>query len=403
MFRGYWLILFSINDIIMFEVEEMKNRIKRYAHYLKILITIRTIGLFTSVKKNRVLFLSDVRENLGGNLEMMDNYIQDEKYEKVYCLKKSRQERVGFKKQLKKIYLICTSEYILLDDFCSLISFMKVKKNQKVCQLWHGPGAFKKFGIDRKDKKIGRITKYLTHRNYTHAIVTSEEITGCYASAFGMNEKDVHVVGFPRTDIFFDKKHIEETRKKLYKEYPQFKNKKVIMFAPTYRGVSLPKSYYDYDKLDLDKIYKKLGKDYVFVIKMHPGLVDSDERQDFERKLSKYKDFYYNFTHYRDINDLLLITDILVTDYSSVVFDYLLVDKPIVYFTYDLEEYEEGRGLYYPFKDYVYGEIAKSSDELVSAIKKENMCVPIRKKFKKQFMSACDGNSTKKTYDLIFK
>lgn len=381
----------------------MRKRIKRYVHYLKNLLVIRTIGLFTKIKKNRVLFLSDVREKLGGNLEMMDNYIQDDKYEKVYCLKKSRQEKVGFKKQLKKMYLICTSEYILLDDFCSLISFMKVKKGQKVCQLWHGPGAFKKFGIGRKDKKLGRITKYLTHRNYTDAIVTSKEIKWCYANAFGMSEDDVHVVGFPRTDMFFDEKYKKNTRESLYQEYPQFKNKKVIMFAPTYRGVSLPKSFYDYSKLELEKIRKKLGKDYVFVIKMHPGLAENEERTMFEKELEKHPDFYYNFTHYRDINDLLLITDILITDYSSVIFDYLLVDKPIIYFAYDLEEYEEGRGLYFPFKDYVYGEIAKTSDELITAIKKENMCLDTRKKFKKQFMLACDGKSTKKTYDVIFK
>ena len=88
----------------------MRKRIKRYIHYFKSLLAIRTIGLFTKVKKNRILFLSDVREKLGGNLEMMDNYIQDDKYEKVYCLKKSRQEKVGFKKQLKKMYLICVHQ-----------------------------------------------------------------------------------------------------------------------------------------------------------------------------------------------------------------------------------------------------------------------------------------------------
>ena len=381
----------------------MIAKIKKCIHYSLIFLGIRTVGLFSRIKENRILFLSDTRDHLGGNLEMMDNYIQDKKYEKVYCLRKSRQEKTGLKKKLHTMKMISTSKYILLDDFCSVISFMKVKKGQKVVQLWHGPGAFKTFGLSRGDKKTGFLHKYLTHRNYTDAIVTSKEIKWCFAEAFGMKEDNIHAVGFPRTDIFFDKEYIKKTKDNFYKEYPELKNKKIIMFAPTYRGVSLPLSYYDYKQLDVDKIYKDLHKDYVFIIKLHPGLVGSKERDEFNEKVAKYPDFYKDFTHYRDINDLLLTTDVLITDYSSVIFDYLLVDKPIVYFAYDLHEYEDGRGLYYKFDKYVYGEVAKNSNELISAIKKENMCQKQRKDFRETFMSACDGKCTKKTYDMMFK
>ena len=366
-------------------------------------ILIRIIGLFSKVKDNRVLFLSEVRKELGGNLLMMDNIISDKKYEKIYYLKESRQSSASFKDKIYLYKLIGTSEYILLDDFSPNISFMNPKKNQKIVQLWHGPGAYKTFGLSRNDKKPNFLKRYLTHRNYTKAIVTSESIRWCYAEGFGMNEKDVIACGYPRTDIFFDKEYIKNKRNELYKKYSEFKNKKIIMFAPTYRGVSLLKSYYDYDVLDVDKIYKELHKDYIFIIKWHPGLKDSKEREEFNKKIVKYKDFYYDFTSYRDINDLLLITDVLVTDYSSVIFDYLLVNKPIVYFTYDQEKYKDSRGLYYPFDDYIYGEIAKDSNELIESIKKNNMMNDKRKKFNEKFMSSCDGTSTKKTYDMIFK
>ena len=299
--------------------------------------------------------------------------------------------------------LICSSKYILLDDFCPFISFMRVKKNQEVVQLWHGPGAFKTMGLSRNDKKPSKLKKLLTHRNYTKAIVTSDEIKWCYRDAFNMDINDIKSVGFPRTDIFFDKNYIKSTKEKLLKKYHQIKGKKVIMFAPTYRGVSLAKSYYDYSKLDIDKIYKELNKDYIFIVKMHPGLMDYANKKKFFDSLKKYPDFYCDFTSYRDINDLLLITDVLITDYSSVIFDYLLVNKPIVYFTYDLDEYEDNRGLYYPFEEYVYGSIAKNSNELIKAIKKEDMMLDKRKSFNKKFMESCDGKSTQKTYNMIFK
>ena len=119
--------------------------------------------------------------------------------------------------------------------------------------------------------------------------------------------------------------------------------------------------------------------------------------------LSDYKDFYYDFSSYRDINDLLMITDVLITDYSSVIFDYALLNKPVVYFTYDLELYENDRGLYYEFKDYVYGSVSKNSKELVKAIKDGKMMNDKRKAFMKKFMEACDGKSTEKTFKLIFE
>ena len=375
----------------------------RVLRYIVKLTLIRIVGAFSKVKENRVLILSEVRKQLGGNLQMLDEAISPKDYEKVYYLKESRQTKTKFKEKIKEYKLLCTSEYILLDDFSSCVSFMKPKPNQKIIQLWHGAGAYKTFGLSRNDKHPNMIMKYLTHRNYTRAIVTSEEIRWCYAEGFGMNVDNVIACGYPRTDIFFDKKYITKKRKELFAKYPKFKNKKIIMFAPTYRGIKLPESYYDYDQLDVDNIYKKLNKDYIFIVKWHPGLIVDKKRKEFNEKIKKYPDFYYDFTSYRDINDLLLITDVLVTDYSSVIFDYLLVNKPIVYFTYDKKEYDKDRGFYYPFDDYVYGEIAENSDELIKAIKKDNMMNDKREEFNKKFMSACDGHATKKTYDMIFK
>ena len=357
------------------------------------------------LKSNQVLFLSDVRDTLGGNLKVMYDYLDSDYYKKIVSLKADRRVKRSIGEKLKLIKLLSTSKYILLDDFSNSISMMIPRKNQEIVQLWHGPGAFKKMGYSRPDKKSGMLSKYASHRNYTKAIVTSPSIKWCFEEGFGMEKKGVvSATGFPRCDCFFDQDYIKKVKTRFYREYPELKGKKIILFAPTYRGTNLKVANYEFDKLDLDLLYKKLSKDYVFVFKWHPAIYNNMQLNILERyDFSKYGDFYWDLSKYRDINDLLIVSDILVTDYSSVIFDYVLLDKPVVYFTYDLEEYENDRGLYYPFNDYVYGSVAKNSLELATSIKKAKMMRKERKEFKDKFMSSCDGNSTKKTYEFIFK
>ena len=119
--------------------------------------------------------------------------------------------------------------------------------------------------------------------------------------------------------------------------------------------------------------------------------------------MEKYTNFCYDFSESRDINELLLITDVLITDYSSVIFDYALLNKKVVYFIYDYEEYKQDRGLYFDFDDYIYGKTTKNTDELIDAIKDDNLMEKERTVFMDKFMNACDGKSTEKTCKWIFE
>jgi len=381
-----------------------KKFIKKIATAIRVII-LKFINLFlrmfTKVEENKVLFLSDVRETLGGNLELVYNMLPDEKYNKKVSLKRDRREKRSLKELKELVYDLATSKYIILEDLSRATIPIKLKKGQELCQLWHGAGAFKKFGFSRKDIKH----VHSAYKKYTKAIVSSNDIIGCYAEAFGITEDKVKATGIPRTDIFFDEQYIKNKKDELYKEYPMLKGKKVVLFAPTYRGTPFSnEANYDFEKLKLDKIYEELKDEYVFVFKWHPAIYNNIQRGiDTLPNFSNYNEFYLDLSHYRDINDLLLVTDILITDYSSVIFDYALVNKPIVYFTYDLEEYENGRGLYYEFKEYVYGDVVKTCDELIKSIKNANMAEELRQKFINKFMSACDGKSTEKTYKWIFE
>lgn len=381
------------------------RKIKIIVTQICIIILNRIFIIFTPLKQQRVLFISDNRKELGGNLKYVYD-ILPEQFEKVISIKVDRREKSGIKQFLERIKYLSTSKYILLEDLVQATSHIKVRKGQEVVQLWHGPGAFKKFGYSRATTDLGKGHIHKGYKKYTKAIASGSQIRNCYAEAFGMEIDKVQATGFPRTDLFFDEQSKDEKIEKLYQKYPFLKGKKIILFAPTYRGTQFRDAHYDIARLNLEKIYNELSnQNYIFIFKWHPFLANNIRLQieSGYDEYKKYKDFYYDLSTEGDINDLLLVTDILITDYSSVIFDYFFTNKPIIYFTYDLEEYANDRGMYFPFEDYVYGSIAKTNEELLKAIKEPNIEAEKRNKFKQKFLDACDGKSTLKTYKWIFE
>lgn len=355
------------------------------------------------VEDKRVFFVSDVRNELGGNLKDVYDYLEGKGYDRQVFCKRKRTDKTTKADFIYICKQLTTSKYILLEDVYDFIAFMHLRKGQQICQLWHGAGAYKRFGFSRLKNEKGKLRIHKGYRKYAKAITSADSIRGCYAEAFDIPLERVGATGVPRTDIFFDEKYIQKKKEELYREFPQLKEKKVILFAPTYRGTKVRDAAYNFDMLRLEEIYQQLGDEYVFIFKWHPAAYNNILLQGKDvYDLSRYNGFYMDLSQNRDINDLLLVTDILITDYSSVIFDYLLVNKPIIYYAYDLEEYSADRGIYYDFEDYVYGEVAVTQDELVTAIKKENMASERREEFRQRFMEACDGQATEKTCKWIF-
>ena len=385
------------------------KKFKKFVKKLKIAIRMipflainRSIMLLVKVKKNQILFASDVREEMGGNLKYVYDYLPDT-FRKVTDFKRDRRDRRGLTQYLKLAYYMTTSAYIVLEDFFDYTAFIKVRKGQEICQLWHGAGAYKKFAHSRTTNNREKIKIHAGYKKYTKVIVSAEPIRSCYAEAFHISMDKVQATGIPRTDCFFDKNYITNVRITLQEQYPQLKGKKVILFAPTYRGTLANDAAYDFDKLNLDELYPYLKDNYIFVFKWHPAAYNNIKLNGKEAyRLGKYDDCFLDLSDCRDINDLLLIADILVTDYSSVIFDWLLVEKPIIYYAYDMEDYAGTRGLYFNFEEYVYGSVAKDQEQLIQAIYNEDMQWEKRAAFRDKFMSACDGTSTEKTCKWIF-
>lgn len=356
----------------------------------------------TSIEKNKVFFVSDVRENIEGNFEYIWKYLDEYKYNKVVYLKGDRRNNGGILSFNRMIYDFTTSEVILLEDYFRYTSFVRLKKEQELCQLWHACGAYKKFGYSRLNGNEN-IKIHQGYKKYTKVITSAEAIRENYAEAFGISIEKTKATGVPRTDVFFDEQCKVEKCAKFYEEYPELKNKKIILFAPTYRGKRAEDASYEFDEIEFESLYQQLKEEYVIIFKWHPALYNNLKRKHIlVYDESKYKDFFYDMSEKREVNDLLFVADILVTDYSSVIFDYALLNKPIIYFMYDIEQYEGGRGLYYELEEYLYGPIVKTTNDLIMAIKEEKNFKIERQKFRDKFMSACDGCATERVCQWIW-
>ena len=346
-------------------------------------------------KEKQILIASNTKNELHGNL--LDIYEELQKYD--YDIKVIAMNKGNFIKKIKFEFKVlfnsATSKYILIDDFFPLMYVLNIRKGTKFIQVWHALGAFKRVGYSRLDIDN---KNSLTHRNYTDTIVSSENIVDNYAEAFGIDSTKVHALGIPRTDMFFDKAKKEKIKEQIYEKYPQLKEKRVVLFAPTFRGQGRNSAHYPEEYINLDEIYKNLDEKDMFVLKLHPFIKNNIVIKD------EYKDKIIDLTEYKDINELLLITNLLITDYSSVIFEYSFIENPIIFYVPDLDEYGNSRSFYYDYEEYIYGSIAKTKEELIKQIK--NPVVDTNKivQFKNKFLDKCDGNSTKRfVEELILK
>lgn len=351
------------------------------------------------VNEKRVIFASDSREELSGNMqyvyEEMERRGLDIEYK--FFLKKAVDKKKTYKELVDLAYNLATAKYIILDDFYPIIYRLKIREGADLIQLWHAVGAFKTFGFSRVGRPGGPSPRSKNHRNYTKVTVSSKNVAKHYAEGFGIERENVVATGIPRTDDFFNEPYKDQVRTELYENYPFLKDKKVIMFAPTFRGNGQQSAYYSMENLDLDRLYKEFKDEYVFLMKIHP-FVKNEINIPYQ-----YSDFIYDFSEYREINDLLFVTDILITDYSSVCFEFALLNKPMVFFAYDVEEYIRKRDFYYEYHSFIPGPLAKTTNDLVKIIKTEDFKMERIEPFVNYFFDHRDGKSTERVVDNIFE
>lgn len=355
-----------------------------------------------SVDNKKIVFITLHSNEFIGNNKVIYEKLKESGYEYkfiLYGMDDIKLSDLNFFQKLRKTvkidYDICTARYVIVNDYFSLFTRVKIREETDLIQVWHGAGAFKKFGKHslQNYNNPQRLAQYLYGSSqYTKVIVSSNEVSEIFASAFGVDKSKIYPIGIPRADVFSDKKKIGYIKRSIYCKYKQLLDKKVILYAPTFRD---DKKHLYQLELDLNYILEKLSNDYIIVLKIHPrtrkwlanDIVYSHRVLDLSNE---------------DINDLLIVTDYLITDYSSVIFEFALLNRPMIFFAYDLEEYEnEIRGFYYDYEGFVPGPIVKTTEDVVKVILQDEWDFDKIESFAKRFNANLDGKATERFIEEV--
>ena len=311
-------------------------------------------------------------------------------YEKLDCEKVVLANMLPHKRKLiiKIYFYLLTSKVIVTDDYLKYLRYITLRKKQKVVQIWHACGAFKKFALDAPSKMSEKMERK-THSRYDVVCVSSDYVRKFYASAFGVSEEKIIPAGVVRTDKLFDEKMLEKSKENLFKKYDYLRGKKIYLYAPTFRENS--SGYYHFDlQVDFEKLSRELSENEIFVLKRHPVM----KEEYFE------KGRFSNIFDLSDesVIDLTIACDTLITDYSSVIFEAALLKKKMVFYCPDIDTYE--RNFYLDYTSELPGEIVKNSDELLDKIRSAKTGKKTEEFVERQ-LSACDGKSTQRIAKII--
>ena len=347
-----------------------------------------------------VLFLSERRVDKGGNLDLVKSALEKEGNCKVMqfltTVPVHKQSRSQLKESAK---LLAGAKVVVLEDFYPQLHALNIRQDTKIVQMWHACGAFKLFGLSELGLLEHLKQSTRNHRNYDIALTSGREIVPFYSEAYGIPESHVKPIGVPRTDIFFDSSYGERVRNELLKKYPVCRGKKVVLFAPTFRGSGNKTAFFPKDKFPVNQVMEGLPEDVVLIVKHHPFV-----KQGFDVD-QKYQNRVLDLSEAENINDLLFITNLLITDYSSVIFEASLLDIPMIFYAFDLQQYLKERNLYFDFASFVPGKIVWDIQELIPWIQK-GLLESLQDKeryiaFREFFLSSLDGKSTERTISLI--
>ena len=366
--------------------------------------------------KKTVLFISFHGRGYLDNPMALHQYMAKQQefkeYRFIWAIKNHKQKEMTIENakvieyfSISYFYYLARSKYWICN--CKLPEYLTKKQKQVYLQTWHGT-PLKRLAHDIVVPKgttfyRSKISKEKMHRTYdvdvaryNYMISPSTFTTEVFQSAFQINRERLIETGYPRNDCLSNtsSKQID----KLKDKYHIPKDKKVILYAPTWRDNSYTTKGYTFT-LEVDfKLWKTVLKDeYVVIFKPHYLIVNAFDS-------TKYRDFVYYMDASSDISELYLISDMLVTDYSSVFFDYAVLKRPIYFYMYDLDSYQkELRGFYIDIYKDLPGQVIKEESKLLEVIKNNEYDYECLTSFNQRFNNQEDGNAAKRVIDIVFK
>lgn len=332
----------------------------------KIFAILYRIFCIFPLKKTQVFLIMTHDAGPEGNVAVVRDYMKG--LEKGYHFYELKRLDTYFGKSLRKLwhffvvdaYRLARSSYVFLDNMFLPMAYFHFRREVKVVQLWHGTGVIKKIGSDANTGHLKEL-EYLANQNNTHLIVSSAATKTIYQNSFSMGEAKVHITGMPRSDIFFQREKQQTLLNHFYGEYPELQGKRLVLYAPTFRDwqVENPRL-----AMDVEAFAKTLPRDVVLGLRLHPYVARNYQ-------FSSDTKAVIDFSTYKSLNTLLFATGLLISDYSSIIFEYAALKRPMVFYAYDLRSFEEdGRGFYWDYEGYVPGPVVKDEAELLGQIER---------------------------------
>lgn len=349
------------------------------------------------VKRQKIFMVATHDDSDEGNIGIVAKGIKEKMPDaKLVFLTKRDGIRRPFSFFLIKAYHMATAGTIFLDNEFMPMAFTPISAKVKVVQLWHGTGTIKKFGQDSDTGEVAELA-HRANKRLTHLIVNSEMTKRQYASAFNQPMENVHILGLPRTDLLLDKKRIDAMKEEFWRRYPELENKRCILYAPTFRDYEVE---HPHIALDLARFVGQMQENEVLLLRLHPHVAANCPAA----LLSKYEGRVYNMSDYAGVTTLLAVADCLITDYSSIIFEYCLLDKKMIFYAYDLEKFQgDGRGFYENYNGFVPGPVVQSQQDLERECHKEDSDKERLRKFQEEMFAYRDGNAVNRLLELIFK
>ena len=303
---------------------------------------------------------------------------------KVMCRdfdKLSKPQLIKWLCRFMKLY--ARAEYVFICDNFLPVSSCDKRPETTVVQLWHSGGLLKKSGYDQPFS-VPEYYKGNVFANYDLLTVSADCCVPVFSKMMRQPQGVVQALGISRSDMYYSKQFIKNCKQEFYESYPEAIGKRIVLYAPTFRGSAAEPVMIG--EGDVDRAFEG-QEEYFLVKKLHPH---------FERKNSD------SVSCEIPTERLLPVADLLITDFSSVLFDFLLFEKPFVIFAPDYDEYVSRVGFYADINEFPTT-VVRSGSELISAVGRElsGRDKAELRDFKKYHMGACDGRATKRIMKRI--
>ena len=283
---------------------------------------------------------------------------------------------------VRGIYLLRTSSLFVVDNAYLPVHVAPHRAGTTVVQVWHAVGALKRFGVDTTTG-LAEPERSFLHRHYDYVVCSGEAARGPYAAALRTPIERVVPLGAPRTDFFFDAEALAAARARVLDAYPALREGRVVLYAPTFRGRGRAKR--PAPGFDPGAVRAGLPPGHVLALKSHPNL---------DPTLVDAAGFDVVIDPALEINDVFAATDVLVTDYSSSIYEWALLERPLVLLTEDLAEYERDPGLYLDARTELIGEHVARPEDLPVAIASARADPAAWRAFVQRRIDACDGGAS---------